>query len=501
MKYLSTRSLFFLFITFRLMSLLLYRPGGLLEVGEPYLGLFMLDALGGQGVPVLGGLPQGMPVQVVGGALLLPFEIGTLWLLLELLRRDNSEEEARRRALLWAASPLPLWAWLTGGVPIVTFLLLAAYWLTGLKRRSWLWAALPLAFATLIEGPRAELTVLLLPFILLLVPQATTRSALFTLGALLAGPVSRLLGVTGTAATAFQMGYILTLAPILTEWLLMLNIASPLHSLAFWEPWRKRIFATVALSSLLLFTSALFILAPRELRPARLAASPLAPALSQMESAPEGWFITDSHELWQESVSLGVGELIPYVVSPNNLEPLRSELLAAPAPLWVLQSQSDKAPLVLDPLLADFFPASKQLLDDGTRLRPFVSGLNAPLTPVNGAFVDGVSLTQARLPATIQPGSLLPVELHWEWEESAGKQKLFLHFIAPDGTLASQRDTLPSLTPNRHALIVPATLPPGTYTLLAGRYDPETGERVALMQGGDTIVLGEVKIEQGWGEK
>ena len=173
---------------------------------------------------------------------------------------------------------------------------------------------------------------------------------------------------------------------------------------------------------------------------------------------------------------------------------MRSQLLAAPASIWVLQSQSDKAPLVLEPLLADFFPADEQRLDDGTRLRPFVSGLDAPLTPINGSFIDGITLTQARLPATRQPGSLLPVELHWQ--ESPGTQKLFLHLIAPDGSLASQRDTLPSATPNRHALSLPATLSPGTYTLLAGRYDPETGVRVALTQGGDAIVLGEIRIEQ-----
>ncbi|MGB0386461.1 MAG: hypothetical protein ACPGWR_16745 [Ardenticatenaceae bacterium] len=485
MIHFSTRYLFFLFVSFRLTALLLYRPGGLLGVGEAYVGL-----------PALG-LGDALWRQLVGGLLLFPFEVGSLWLLLQLLRRYEGEEEARWRAILWAVSPLPLWGWLTGGVPLIGFLLLAAYWVTGLGRRSWLWAALPLAFATLVEGPMAELTSLLLPFILLLMPSPALSSALFTLAALLAGPVTGLLGVTGPAATAFLVAYIVALTPVLAEWLWMLR---PVMG---WERWRQPVLVGAAVCSMLLFGVALFVLAPRELRAAHLATSRLAPALNEMQVAPSGWFLSDSHDLWEEAVSLGVGSLTPYVVSERNREQLRAQLVGSPTFLWLLQSPNEKERIdaLLEPLLADFFAADKQTFEDGTRLHRFVSGLEAPLLPIEGTFEDGIALVGARLPAAAPAGGLLAIELHWQ--DEPGSQKLFLHLIAPDGSLATQRDTLPQPTKigegefgevDRHALILPATLTEGTYTLLAGRYHPESGQRVGLLQGGETIVVAEIEV-------
>ena len=160
------------------------------------------------------------------------------------------------------------------------------------------------------------------------------------------------------------------------------------------------------------------------------------------------------------------------------------------------------------PLLADFFPADEQRLDDGTRLRPFVSGLDAPLTPINGSFIDRITLTQARLPATSQPGSLLPVELHWQ--ESPGTQKLFLHLIAPDGTLLVQDDRPPEggfyptsawdigeLVVDHYTLTLPPDAPEGQYRLLAGLYRPETAQRLQRIDGGgDAVELGTIEVRQ-----
>lgn len=474
MNYFSTRLLFVLFIGFRLMVLILYRPGGLLEVGDPYTAL-----------PILG-LHTPLLRQVAIGLFLLLFDIGSLWLLLQLLWHDKEEGEARWRAILWAVSPLPLWAWLTSGVPLLTFLLLAAYWGMNLRQRSWLWAALPLALATLVGGPTAELTSLLLPFILLLLPSPALYSVSFTLAALFAGPVSSLLGLTALAATLFQVGYILTLMPILSEWVWMLR------PMAGWRRWRTPIFMISSGASLALFALALFVFVPRELRPQQLAASPLAPALYEMQAAPSGWFITDNHDLWQEAVSLGVGSLTAYVASERNWQSLRSDLQAHSTSVWVLESNTQDAQAIYEPLLADFFVADRQALEDGTHLQRFVSKLDQPVRALNGAFTDGVALIGVRLPNTIPVGSVLGVELHWQ--DEVRQEKLFLHLIAPDGSLAAQRDTLPAKTPDRHALLIPSTLLAGPYTLLAGRYDPQSGQRVELVAGGNTITLGQVQI-------
>ena len=160
--------------------------------------------------------------------------------------------------------------------------------------------------------------------------------------------------------------------------------------------------------------------------------------------------------------------------------------------LVTLQSSNEEASSFFEPLLADFFSADKETLEDGTRLRRFVSTLEGAVVPIDGIFNDGVALIGTRLPASASVGGLLAVELHWE--DAPGRQKLFLHLIAPDGSMATQRDTLPEATPDRHALLLPATLTADTYTLLAGRYDPESGQRVGLLQGGDTIVVGQIEV-------
>ncbi len=474
MKFLSTRLLFILFISFRLMILILYRPGGLLEVGDPYVALPIL----GLGSPLLR--------QTAVGLFLLLFDIGSLWLLYQLLLHDKTETEARWRVILWAVSPLPLWVWLTSGAPLLTFLLLGAYWGMNLRQRSWLWAALPLALATLVGGPTAELTSLLLPFILLLLPSPALYSITFTLAALLAGPVSELLGVTALAATLLQVGYILTLMPILSELVWMLR---PMEG---WRRWRFPIFMISSGMSLALFAIALFVFVPRELRPQQLAASSLAPALHEMQAAPSGWFITDNHDLWQEAVSLGVGSLTAYVASERNWQSLRSELQADSTSVWVLESNTPDTQAIYEPLLADFFVADRQALEDGTHLQRFVSKLDQPVTALNAIFTDGVALLGVRLPNTIPAGSVLGVEL--QWQDEVRQEKLFLHLIAPDGSLATQRDTLPAKTPDRHALLIPSTLTAGSYTLFAGRYNPENGQRVELVGGGNTVTLGQVEI-------
>ncbi|MGH2544516.1 MAG: hypothetical protein ACRDIB_17120, partial [Ardenticatenaceae bacterium] len=442
----------------------------------------------GEPYPMLPALlsPDPLVHQWTWGLLFLPLDAGSLWLLERLYRRDGGKEEARRRAVIWAASPLPLWAWLTGPAPLATFLLLGALWMVRLSRRNWLLVALPLAFISLTEGPDILVTTVLLPFILLLSPLPAATGTSFALAALLAGPVVARLGLSGPAATAFRIGYDLALVPTLVEWLLMFV------PLLAWTRWRERLTAVMIGGSAILLTLALFVLAPPELQAARLAESPLAPALEEMRSAPEGWFLTDDHDLWQEAVSFGVGALMPRVVSPRNVEALRSQMLSEQAPLWVLQSPGEEGLDSLETLLDDFFPAEEQMLSNGVRLRRFVSRTGAPLLPVDGAFTDGVTLTGARIPASAIVGTLLPIELHWEGEP--GSETLFLHLIAPDGHIVAQHDAPPGAAPDRHTLLLPATLDPGTYILLAGRYDPVSSRRVPLARGGDTITLGEIVL-------
>jgi hypothetical protein len=85
--------------------------------------------------------------------------------------------------------------------------------------------------------------------------------------------------------------------------------------------------------------------------------------------------------------------------------------------------------------------------------------------------------------------------------------KVFVHVRDANGNVVFQNDKLPlnALLPmtrwqpgvllrDAHAMVIPADVPAGTYQVLAGVYDPITGERVRTAQGNDAVTLGEVQV-------
>ena len=109
--------------------------------------------------------------------------------------------------------------------------------------------------------------------------------------------------------------------------------------------------------------------------------------------------------------------------------------------------------------------------------------------------------------------SLLYVTLVWEVREPVGQDyKVFVHLVDRDGQLVAQRDSEPlnGLKPttswakgeaitDRLGLWLPPDLPPGEYQMLVGMYDPETLERLSVLDAagevtGDSIPLGSVTI-------
>lgn len=82
--------------------------------------------------------------------------------------------------------------------------------------------------------------------------------------------------------------------------------------------------------------------------------------------------------------------------------------------------------------------------------------------------------------------------------------KAFVHLVDASGNLVAQHDGLDVLASNLqagdeivqlHQIPLPADLPPGSYTLRAGLYDPETGVRLLLDGSGeDSRTLGDVAV-------
>ena len=108
----------------------------------------------------------------------------------------------------------------------------------------------------------------------------------------------------------------------------------------------------------------------------------------------------------------------------------------------------------------------------------------------------------------VQPGLAVPVRIEWQAiRRPELRYKLFLQALDAQNNIVGQRDSEPlSAGPATDAWQPGVTLvgqqaipiflgtPPGSYRLIAGLYDPQTGERLRLPGGEDHIELGEVRV-------
>ncbi len=124
-------------------------------------------------------------------------------------------------------------------------------------------------------------------------------------------------------------------------------------------------------------------------------------------------------------------------------------------------------------------------------------------------FGDQLQLVEAaRSAQTVQAGELLALRLAWQTTAPpAANYTLFLQLLDADGRVAAQRD-VPLLSggalasawqtgqqaETRVGIALPAGSAPGEYRLIAGLYDPQTGQRVP-MGGGDFLELAAVQVE------
>jgi hypothetical protein len=136
--------------------------------------------------------------------------------------------------------------------------------------------------------------------------------------------------------------------------------------------------------------------------------------------------------------------------------------------------------------------ANAPLLPGSTLLPWSIESTTAPPALVTfggiGALLDITHTT-----ATI--GQPLTVTLAWRTQQKADKDyTVFVHLLDRNGQLQAQHDGPPdggNLPTSRwapavrlddtHTLNLPANLPPGTYTLVAGLYDPANGERLSAI--------------------
>lgn len=146
------------------------------------------------------------------------------------------------------------------------------------------------------------------------------------------------------------------------------------------------------------------------------------------------------------------------------------------------------------------FVGSEQWLE-GYRVVPYILAEDEPLRAVSQAFSGGISLD--RVSVSRAPG-WLNVLLIWSAHSlPESSYTVFVHLLDSSGVLVAQHDGIPaagyapmpgwqpgSQVEDRRSLMLPPDLPPGTYSLYVGLYDPLSGARLPLANSsGDALLL------------
>jgi len=107
-------------------------------------------------------------------------------------------------------------------------------------------------------------------------------------------------------------------------------------------------------------------------------------------------------------------------------------------------------------------------------------------------------------PAEVRRGEVLQVELVWQAGEArdAAHRVVFVHVMDAAGRMVGQSDAVPAggerpttgwrpgeFIVDRHEIRVAEHAPPGPSSIVVGVVDPETGRRLALRNGADSVVL------------
>ncbi len=114
-----------------------------------------------------------------------------------------------------------------------------------------------------------------------------------------------------------------------------------------------------------------------------------------------------------------------------------------------------------------------------------------------------IGLLHWRVEETAVPGQPLTLLTDWHKTSSVAPLKIFIHVTDEAGDIVAQWDGLgphwqgwrpQSRLWQRHAIPLPANLPPGQYNLTLGIYEPENGRRLLTPTAQDTIPLGHFTI-------
>ncbi len=160
-------------------------------------------------------------------------------------------------------------------------------------------------------------------------------------------------------------------------------------------------------------------------------------------------------------------------------------------------------------LTLNTFKASDEWFDD-VRLVRYTAERPTTSWPIDTTLGQEIQLIEVSLVDSLQAGQTLPVEFIWlSLRQPSTNYNLFLQLLTAEGALVAQHDNPPNggYTPtstwlpgqqirDHHALVLPADLQPDHYRLIAGLYDPNTGERLPVTESGDFVELGNINVQR-----
>ncbi len=356
---------------------------------------------------------------------------------------------------------------------------------------------------------------LLLPTLALRQWDAPLRWMLPAMLAMVAGLVVLL------AATGFEFAarHLAPAAPVAIAWYAV-AIGSA------WRAWRPLALLGVPVVAVMVIATGRYYLDPFQQRPDfRGVAAYLVPQLGPEDRIlfnapwsrdPYGFYLA---RLAGGTISLVEAGPLPDRVDadPGRAEEVVRDALASPGRVWHVTWQN----WVSDPR-----GRVEGLLD---RSAPRLGGIRLPYATATGyvagplllesvpagvadrpgAALGGVAVLAAAATAGRGvPGGSAEVTLYWEPRGTTQRPlTVFVQGLDSAGRVRFQSDRQPAggfvpttawprdrVVRDVHALALPPDLPAGSYRLIAGLYDPETGERQRLPDGRDTVELGTITV-------
>jgi hypothetical protein len=120
--------------------------------------------------------------------------------------------------------------------------------------------------------------------------------------------------------------------------------------------------------------------------------------------------------------------------------------------------------------------------------------INQSLSKPDSLFKQATLAAIEPFPTTYQPGDTFSLTLYWQPEALFNDDyKVFVQLLGQDGRILTQQDQIPAnntrpttgwipdeIIEDSYQLTIPSDAPAGTYQLITGLYNAQTGQRLTL---------------------